>query len=116
MSEREAFPSLGIGHFIWYPSGVQEPFVESFPSLVQYLIQRQAPVPDWLTVDWLLSQFARRRAEARRRYRQFVSEGGPSVWSELRQQIYLGDETFVEQIAATVGGFKEMTDCAKERR
>lgn len=47
-NEGEAFPSLGIGHFIWYPSGVQEPFVESFPSLVQYLIQRQAPVPDWL--------------------------------------------------------------------
>jgi len=47
-NEGEAFPSLGIGHFIWYPEGVDEPFVESFPRLVQYMIQRQAPVPEWL--------------------------------------------------------------------
>lgn len=44
----EAFPSLGIGHFIWYPNGVEGRFVESFPKLIQYMIQRQAPVPDWL--------------------------------------------------------------------
>ena len=44
----EAFPSLGIGHFIWYPEGVKGRFVESFPKLIQYMTQRQAPVPDWL--------------------------------------------------------------------
>ncbi len=32
----EAFPSLGIGHFIWFPAGVQEPFAESFPGFVRY--------------------------------------------------------------------------------
>ena len=32
----EAFPSLGIGHFIWYPAGVQEAFDESFPTFVRY--------------------------------------------------------------------------------
>ncbi len=47
-NDGEAFPSLGIGHFIWYPEGVDEPFVESFPKLVQYMAQRQALVPDWL--------------------------------------------------------------------
>lgn len=47
-NEGEAFPSLGIGHFIWYPSGVDEPFVESFPTLIKYMTQRQASVPDWL--------------------------------------------------------------------
>ncbi|MDO3722605.1 hypothetical protein QVZ43_12830 [Marinobacter sp. chi1] len=44
----EPFPSLGIGHFIWYPAGVEERFVESFPALIQYMHQRQASVPDWL--------------------------------------------------------------------
>ena len=44
----EKFPSLGIGHFIWYPEGVQGRFVESFPDLIQYMIQRQASVPEWL--------------------------------------------------------------------
>ncbi|KAA1175203.1 hypothetical protein FWJ25_05800 [Marinobacter salinexigens] len=44
----EAFPSLGIGHFIWYPEGVNGKFTESFPDLVQYMIQRKASVPGWL--------------------------------------------------------------------
>lgn len=47
-NEGEAFPSLGIGHFIWYPEGVDGRFVESFPKLIQYMTQRQAAVPDWL--------------------------------------------------------------------
>ncbi|QSP96530.1 hypothetical protein LPB19_09730 [Marinobacter salinisoli] len=47
-NEGERFPSLGIGHFIWYPEGVDERFVESFPALIQYMKQRQASVPDWL--------------------------------------------------------------------
>lgn len=44
----EYFASLGIGHFIWYPAGVQGPFEESFPPLVQWLQQSGAPVPPWL--------------------------------------------------------------------
>lgn len=44
----EKFPSLGIGHFIWYPRGVEGRFVESFPALIQYMMQRQASVPEWL--------------------------------------------------------------------
>ncbi len=44
----EAFPSLGIGHFIWYPEGVDGPYVESFPALIRYMAQRQVAVPEWL--------------------------------------------------------------------
>ena len=47
-NDGEAFPSLGIGHFIWYPTGVDGRFVESFPALIQYMTQRQASVPEWL--------------------------------------------------------------------
>ena len=47
-NEGEAFPSLGIGHFIWSPEGVDSRFVESFPQLIAYMNQRQASVPDWL--------------------------------------------------------------------
>src|SRR5690606_2975423 len=36
-NQGEAFPSLGIGHFIWYPRGVDEPFVESFPTLIAFM-------------------------------------------------------------------------------
>lgn len=47
-NEGEAFPSLGIGHFIWYPGGVEAPFVESFPALVQFALEAGEPVPAWL--------------------------------------------------------------------
>ncbi len=47
-NDGEAFPSLGIGHFIWYPQDVQGRFVESFPSLMAFLIERGADVPAWL--------------------------------------------------------------------
>lgn len=44
----EAFPSLGIGHFIWYPEAVEGPFVESFPDLVAFLRTRSVGLPEWL--------------------------------------------------------------------
>ncbi len=47
-NDGEAFPSLGIGHFIWYPKGVEGRFVESFPALVEYMEQRQVNIPEWL--------------------------------------------------------------------
>lgn len=47
-NDGEAFPSLGIGHFIWYPEGVEGRFVESFPALVEYMEQRQVNIPEWL--------------------------------------------------------------------
>lgn len=43
----EAFPSLGIGHFIWYPAGTTGPFEESFPRLVRLLADRGVKVPTW---------------------------------------------------------------------
>jgi len=44
----EEFPSLGIGHFIWYPEGRRGPFHESFPELVRYLQSQGVKVPAWL--------------------------------------------------------------------
>jgi hypothetical protein len=46
----EDFPSLGIGHFIWFPAGVDAPFDESFPALVGWLRTHGArcPMPAWL--------------------------------------------------------------------
>ncbi|MEQ9545010.1 MAG: hypothetical protein RIK85_03270 [Marinobacter sp.] len=49
-NEGEAFPSLGIGHFIWYPEGVNGRFVESFPALIAYMEERAVDPPEWLGV------------------------------------------------------------------
>ncbi|MDX1633888.1 MAG: hypothetical protein R3280_04580 [Marinobacter sp.] len=48
-NQGEAFPSLGIGHFIWYPAGVAGRFTESFPDLVRFLSARGQPLPGWLS-------------------------------------------------------------------
>lgn len=44
----EEFASLGIGHFIWYPAGVEGPFRESFPGLLIFLSSRGVALPGWL--------------------------------------------------------------------
>jgi len=47
-NEGEDFPSLGIGHFIWYSEGQQSPFHESFPEFLDFLKASGREVPDWL--------------------------------------------------------------------
>lgn len=47
----EDFPSMGIGHFIWFPEGVDAPFDETFPAMLAYVSERSrecAPLPEWL--------------------------------------------------------------------
>ncbi len=47
-NEGEAFPSLGIGHFIWYPVGTEGRFVESFPDMIRFLDSQDTDLPGWL--------------------------------------------------------------------
>lgn len=47
-NQGEAFPSLGIGHFIWYPGDYEGPFVESFPRMMSYLAEQGEQLPTWL--------------------------------------------------------------------
>lgn len=42
------FPSLGIGHFIWYQKDQQEIFEETFPALLAFLGDKGIVLPDWL--------------------------------------------------------------------
>jgi hypothetical protein len=44
----EDFPSLGIGHFIWYRAQQSEAFVESFPQLVAYYQEQGIELPAWI--------------------------------------------------------------------
>ena len=47
-NEGEEFPSLGIGHFIWYPKDCKASFKESFPSMLAYMERNGAPPPSWV--------------------------------------------------------------------
>ncbi len=56
---------------------------------------------DWLTTDWVLSQFGANRVQAINRYQQFVLEGvGQEIelWSKLQDQMYLGNDEFVSKM------------------
>ncbi len=43
----EGFPSMGIGHFIWFPANHSAPFQQSFPQLIEFITPSHAP-PSWL--------------------------------------------------------------------
>jgi len=59
----------------------------------------QVEVPDFLRIDWVLSQFGDKRAPAMRAYRRFVSQGrGVDVWEDLRAGSLLGSQQFIERV------------------
>ena len=58
----------------------------------------RAARPDWLNTDWVLGQFGAQRSRQVARYVEFVQEGvrGRRIWEDLKGQIYLGSDAFVE--------------------
>jgi REP element-mobilizing transposase RayT len=75
-------------------------------------------VPDWLQIDWLLACFAKRKSRAMESYRRFVSEGKdlPSPLGNTRNQIYLGDETFVEDMQSKVEFDADLSEVPSAQR
>ena len=62
------------------------------------------PSPPWLAIDGLLACFAKKRSLAQQRYAQFVTEGiqVDSPWTNLKGQVFLGDEQFVNRMQAHI--------------
>ncbi|MGH7886850.1 MAG: transposase [Candidatus Binatia bacterium] len=68
-----------------------------------------ASAPSFLSIDWVLGQFGKNRRAAQKRYREFVREGiGSRPWDELKGQIYLGSDEFIERHAAQDEELKEI--------
>lgn len=60
-----------------------------------------ASVPEFLSTDWLLEQFGKNRRVAQNRYREFVRDGITNrPWDQLKGQIYLGSDKFIERHSA----------------
>jgi REP element-mobilizing transposase RayT len=74
--------------------------------------------PPWLAVDWVLSQFGKRRYPAARHYRRFVREGiaRPSIWEGVQAQVLLGEEGFVGKLKGYVKGYEEVTEIPRSQR
>ena len=47
---REDFASMGIGHFTWYPANRNQRFGNTFPGLLDYLVQNGVQLPQWVQV------------------------------------------------------------------
>jgi len=71
-----------------------------------------------LNVDWLLGTFGKRKSDAVKRYKIFVSEGKgqPSPWLMLRNQVYLGSEQFVEKMQSLLNGDRELSEVPASQR
>lgn len=74
--------------------------------------------PPWLAVDGLLAQFAKRRSLAQERYAQFVAQGikAASPWDDLKGQVFLGDEQFVQRMQAHLQSGNDDVQIPKAQR
>lgn len=74
--------------------------------------------PAWLTTDWILGQFAKTRQAAQRRYAQFIAEGKNllSPWVELRGQVLLGSEAFVDRMRPALAGKRNLKEIPRAQR
>jgi len=71
-----------------------------------------------LTTDWILSCFADKKIPAQKRYRRFVQSGRnqPSPWDELKNQIYLGDDDFVEEAQCKLDPGQSLRDIPRKQK
>ena len=72
----------------------------------------------WLAVDWVLSAFSPQRKAAIKRFVEFVDQGRgqPSPWEQLKNQIYLGDDAFVDDIQCKVSVDQVLEDVPAVQR
>jgi putative transposase len=74
--------------------------------------------PSFLTIDWILGEFGKKRGEAQKRYNQFVSAGleEPSPWDQLMAQCILGGRDFIEKVRPAVKESSDLTEIPKLQR
>jgi len=75
-------------------------------------------VPDCLAVDWVLGLFSRKKAEAQKRYRQFVREGiqKGSPWDDLQGQVLLGEEGFIDKYKDLLSDKEQVKEIPRSQR
>ncbi|WP_049721655.1 hypothetical protein [Gilvimarinus polysaccharolyticus] len=71
-----------------------------------------------LTTDWVLGNFGRRRKAAMEGYKRFVQEGKnqSSPWEELKNQVYLGSDEFVDDAQAKMNPDQSLLDIPKPQK
>ena len=77
-----------------------------------------ASLPRLLSTDWVLEQFAKTRSIAQRRYAEFVQAGvgGASPWDNLKGQVLLGDDAFIEKMTPQLNERSAVIEIPKRQR
>ena len=76
-------------------------------------------IPEYLSIDWILSQFSEDSKNARKLYREFVTAGltkKSSPWEEVVGQVMLGGEDFIERVQTYLVGTKTNTEIPQSQR
>jgi REP element-mobilizing transposase RayT len=75
---------------------------------------------DFLTVDWILGQFANNKNEARKIYRKFVADcllkQEQSPWKKLVGQMVFGSSDFVADIQSRLSEAREIVEIPRTQR
>jgi REP element-mobilizing transposase RayT len=71
-----------------------------------------------LTTDWVLGQFNRKRGKAEQEYRQFVhwGIGQKTIWTEVRGQSLLGQDTFMDKLTEHLKKHKDIPEIPRSQR
>jgi putative transposase len=69
-------------------------------------------------VQWILSQFGKQRPSAQQRYKAFVADGvgRASPWEQLKGQVLLGDERFVERLRPALQSLRSSKEVPRQQR
>ena len=71
-----------------------------------------------LTAEWVLAGFADTKNLAQQRYRDFIraGKGQSSPWQQLKNQIYLGDDNFVNNMQSKINPEQSLKDIPKKQK
>jgi REP element-mobilizing transposase RayT len=77
-----------------------------------------ASVDDWLNTARVLSAFDAKKSQAIPKFIDFIArgKGQPSVWSALKNQIYLGDDLFVEDMQSRISGDTNLDEVPRQQK
>ncbi len=71
-----------------------------------------------LTIDWILAGFSEAKQEAQQCYSKFVNagKGQSSPWQQLKNQIYLGSDDFVNELQCKIAPEQSLKDIPKKQK
>jgi len=107
----EDFPSLGLGHFIWYPNKEKGPFKEQFPELLSYFQKNGLQPPPWLFATSLAPWKSREQF-----YNEFDGEALSGLRVFLSEHIDWQVKFIVQRLEAAIPRIIADCDAPQKKR